>query len=99
MTTLKIKGYTCTLNGNKLSGNTFDVKNYIKAYLSGKWDANSKSWVVDVEKVNDLVSRPGSYIQIIDGEIAKTVQTATPKRDNGWCNKCHSWCYGDCEAN
>lgn len=100
MTTLKIKGYTCSLNGNHLSGKTYEVKNYIKAYLDGKWDGENKEWIVNVEKVNDLASRPGSYIQIVDGETVKIAETVkVSNHDNGWCNKCHSWCYGDCTAN
>lgn len=98
MTTLKIKGFTCTLNGNRLSGKTFDVKNYIKVYLEGKWDAENKEWIVNVEKVNDIASREGSYIKVVTGEVANTEIKVT-RVDNGWCSKCHSWCYGDCTAN
>jgi len=97
MANLKIKNTTgLTLNGNKLSGNTYPVKEYIKAYLGGKWDSNSKAWTVDVTKVNDLIER-GGYISI-DDSLAP-VATRKVSTDNGWCNKCHSWCYGDCTAN
>lgn len=98
MTTLKIKKFTCSLNGNRLSGKTYEVKNYIKAYLDGKWDGNNKEWIVNVEKVMDIASRPGSYIEIVTGEIAPVTETKSTFR-SGWCNKCHSYCYGDCEAN
>ena len=97
MTTLKIKGFTCTLNNNRLSGKTYEVKNYIKAYLDGKWDGDRKEWTVNVEKVMDIASREGSYIKIVEGEVA--AETKVTRIDNGWCNKCHSWCYGDCTAN
>lgn len=97
MTTLKIKGYTCTLNGNKLSGKTFEVKNYIKAYLDGKWDSNGKEWIVNVEKVTDLAAKPGSYIQIVD-DVAPVAEVKNTFH-SGWCNRCHSYCYGDCTAN
>ena len=46
-----------TLTGNVLTGNTFAVKEYIKSYLGGKWDSNAKAWIVDVEKVNDLIEK------------------------------------------
>lgn len=92
---LKIKNTTgLTLNGNKLSGNTFPVKEYIKAYLGGKWDSGNKAWTVDVAKVNDLIER-GGYISIDDSPAP------APKKStyvSGWCNKCHSYCYGDCES-
>ena len=97
MTTLKIKGYTCSLDGNRLSGKTYEVKNYIKAYLDGKWDGDKKEWIVNTEKVTDLASRPGSYIEIV--EAAPVVDAKPVKFVSGWCNKCYSYCYGDCEAN
>jgi hypothetical protein len=97
MTTLKIKGYTCSLNGNRLSGKTYEIPNYIKVYLDGKFDGNKKEWIVNVEKVMDIASRPGSYIQIV--ESAPVIETNASTFRSGWCNKCHSYCYGDCEAN
>jgi hypothetical protein len=98
MTTLKIKGYTCNLTGDRLSGKTFEVKNYIKAYLDGRWDAANTEWIVDVEKVMDIASRPGSYIQIVEGVVAPAAATKSTFH-SGWCNRCHSYCYGDCTAN
>ena len=93
---LKIKQTTgLTLNGDKLSGNTYPVKEYIKAYLGGKWDGNSKCWIVNVEQVNKLLAS-GGYLSVDDSPAP------TPKKStyvSGWCNKCHSWCYGDCTAN
>lgn len=95
MTNLIIKrGTTVTLNGNKMTGNTYPVKDYIKAYLGGKWDSNSKAWIVDVEKVNDLITK-----QAIRVDDSAPVVKITKATNDGWCNKCHSWCYGDCEAN
>lgn len=95
MTTLKIKQTTgLQLNGNVLTGNTFPVKDYIKAYLGGKWDANKKAWIVDVNKVNSLLAS-GGYLSV-DNTPAPAVKKTTGS--NGYCHKCHSWCYGDCEA-
>jgi len=97
---LKIKQTTgLTLNGDKLSGNTYPVKEYIKAYLGGKWDGNNKCWIVDVEKVNGLLAS-GGYLSVDDNPApAKSSNTNGSARWNGWCNKCHSYCWGDCEAN
>lgn len=96
MTNLKIKQTTgLVLTGNTLSGNTYPVKEYIKSYLGGKWDGNKKAWVVDIEKVNSLITR-GGQISIDD------TPAPAPKKStgvSGWCNKCHSYCYGDCTAN
>ena len=96
-TNLTIKGISgITLNGNNMSGNTFPKKDYIKAYLGGKWDGNSKSWTVDVEKVNDLIEK--QCIHIDNNPPAAKVQNGS-RATNGWCNKCHSYCWGDCDAN
>ena len=93
---IKIKQTTgLTLSGDKLSGNTYPVKEYIKAYLGGKWDGNSKCWIVDIEKVNKLLAS-GGYLSVDDSPAPAPKK---PTYVSGWCNKCHSYCYGDCEAN
>jgi len=45
-----------TLNGNILSGDTYKAREYIKSYWDGKWDANSKTWTVDGEKVISTIT-------------------------------------------
>lgn len=32
-------------------------------------------------------------------KLEEAEQDASNKHHFGWCNKCHSYCYGDCEAN
>lgn len=100
---LKIEKTTgLVLEGNTISGNTYPVKDFIKSYLNGKWDSNRKGWIVDVEKVNDMLSKGGSAYTgfwVDDG-----VPTAKPRKatgtaaTNGWCDLCHSYCWGDCTA-
>jgi hypothetical protein len=94
MQNLKIKHSNVTLDGNLLSGDTYTIKEYIKTYLGGKWDAATKSWIVDTAKVQDLIDRKAIHVN--DAPVVQSKQTT---HDNGWCNKCHSWCYGDCTAN
>lgn len=95
MTNIKIKSTTgLILNGNKLSGNTYPVKEYIKAYLGGKWDSNSKSWIVDAAKVDFLIESGGNIY--LDDSPAPAPKKSTYV--SGWCNKCHSYCYGDCTS-
>lgn len=97
---LKIKQNTgLTLDGNKLSGNTYPVKEWIKAYLGGKWDGNNKVWIVDTDKLNSLLAR-GANIYVDDSHApVKSNNANGSARWNGWCNKCHSYCWGDCDAN
>jgi hypothetical protein len=83
------------ISGDKISGNTFSVKDYIKSYLGGKWDSNSKSWIVDTKKVEDLIAK--KCIQIDENAQPEKAQNGS-RATNGWCNKCHSYCWGDCDA-
>jgi hypothetical protein len=75
---LRIKNTTgITLDGNKLSGNTFPVKDWVKNYLGGKWDGDSKTWIVDVAKVNDLIAK-GANIYVDNSQPAQPAA----KKDN-----------------
>lgn len=79
-----------------ITGNTYPVKDQIKA-LGGKWDANSKAWMVPEDKA----------------EQARALLPAAAPKQNAYralpsnrrpdvtkpCRKCGSYCYGDCEAN
>lgn len=86
-----------TLDGNKMSGNTYPVKDYIKAYCGGKWDPTYKLWVVDTAKVQDLIAK--RCIHVDDTPAQPTKRENGTATTNGWCNKCRSYCWGDCTAN
>jgi len=83
------------LTGNILSGDTFPVKSYIKAYLGGKWNAEMKVWTVDAEKVMEITSTTGSALKI----AAAAEPVATTRKVTSLCPKCGTYCDGDCEAN
>ena len=71
-----------TLEGNMLTGNTFAVKEYIKSYLGGKWDGNAKAWIVDVEKVNDLIEKKAIAID----DTAPVAETKVVGNMGNWKN-------------
>ena len=51
---LQIKSHgwhTVTLDGDLLTGDTFKCRDFVKHYLGGKWDADRKGWVVDLNMV------------------------------------------------
>lgn len=77
---LRIKSTTgITLNGNLLSGNTFPVKDWVKTYLGGKWNADQKAWTVDVNKVNALLEKHANiYLDDSQPEVK------TSPRNNNW---------------
>ena len=57
MTTILIsrrgqKSKGMTLDGNRLSGDTFGMRYQIKEELNGKWDAATKSWIIDPAGLN-----------------------------------------------
>jgi hypothetical protein len=80
------------LNGNTLSGNTFPAKDYIKAYLGGKWNASSKTWTVDADKVARWLNNTSNFSADNNPPTPKSAVAGI----GGWCSKCHDWTYGDC---
>lgn len=85
MTThLTIKHHKVTLTDNRLGGDTYAVKDYIKAYLAGKWDSVSKTWIVDVDKVNDLLATHGAAIHLDSAPAADAGET--PHTDRWYVN-------------
>jgi len=91
------------LNGNALSGDTYGAKGYIKDHWDGKWDAGRKVWIVNPEKVISTIKEQAwgftRVLQITDEPITITRRENGSAATNGWCNKCHSYCWGDCDAN
>lgn len=45
----------------------------------------------------DAIAR-GKFGQAPVPRVEKTSYSNEPKRGDGWCDKCQSYCYGDCEA-
>ncbi len=98
MTNLTIKSRKVQLNGNEITGDTYPVKQWIKTYLNGKWDADKKAWIVDLGQVETWT---GTCIQIDNtpAPVAHVTRRAIGDAStNGWCDKCHSYCWGDCSA-
>lgn len=89
---LTIKRCKTRLNGNLLTGDTYPIKQWIKEYLCGKWDAERKGWIVDLGQIKMWT---GTCIQIDE----TAVETKRAERHiSELCPKCHTYCYGDCEA-
>jgi hypothetical protein len=90
---LTIKSRKVQLNGNEITGDTYPVKQWIKTYLNGKWNADKKAWIVDLGQVKTWT---GTCIQI-DNTPATETRT-TSRHISELCPKCHTYCYGDCES-
>jgi len=89
------------LNGNILSGDTFGMKSYIKEYWGGKWSASDKTWTVDAQLVIDTINAQSwGFTKVLSiGARAEIKSAATNITGvSGWCNHCHSYCYGDCQS-
>jgi len=80
------------LNGNTLSGNTFAAKDYIKSYLGGKWNASTKTWTVDGDKVARLLNNTSHFVTDNNPPAPKSKVGGI----GGWCPICKDWTYGDC---
>lgn len=74
------KGSKLQLNGNQLSGDTFAIKGYIKAYLGGRWDAASRAWTIDTGKLDEIMSLANSIGLRIDTSAAPVAET----RNDRW---------------
>lgn len=89
------------LNGETLSGDTYAAREYIKEYWDGKWDSGRKVWVVNQEKVvSTIQEQKWGFVKNLSIVETTVTPTATAKTHgvNGWCNKCQSYCYGDCSS-
>lgn len=80
-----------------ITGNTYPVKDQLKA-LGGKWDANSKSWMVPDDKAEQArallpaASPKTTTYKNISGNRRNCPDVTKP------CYKCGTYCYGDCGA-
>lgn len=81
MKKLTVKGRKVELNGNEMSGDTYAIKEWIKKYLNGKWNADKKCWIVDLGQVETWT---GTCIQIDTTTAVDT--TKTSKRENWYVN-------------
>lgn len=90
-------GQKLQLTGNLITGDTYPVKDWLKTYCKGKWDKDNKGWIVDLDELNKHISRGNSIALRID-ESPKPSRATGTAATSGWCNLCHSYCWGDCQA-
>jgi hypothetical protein len=81
-----------TLTGNRMTGDTYPIKSIIKNNFDGIWDAQTSSWIVNVEKVEKAI---GVYLFVVT-ETAPVVTTSTYK--STICPRCHTYCDSDCQS-
>lgn len=88
------------LNGDVLSGDTYGMREYIKKHWNGKWNAYAKTWTVDSNLVVATIKEQAwGFTRILsisnDTPAQETKQTHGA---DGYCHKCHTYCYGDCQS-
>lgn len=91
-----------TLTGTTLSGDTYGMRQYIKEYWGGKWDADRKVWTVNVDKVIEtIVNQTWGFCRTLSlsNEPFPTPVAikSTVSRNGTYCHKCQTW-YDDCEC-
>jgi hypothetical protein len=98
-TNLKLNGSKVTLTGDLLTGDTYRIKEFIKRELDGRWNADRKGWNVNPEKMAHALTYCYIYPEAETTTPAKITRRAVGDAStNGWCDKCHSYCWGDCTA-
>ena len=88
MTTINLttrKNAKLQLDGNIISGDTFEIKGYIKQYMEGKWLPESKAWQVNLEKAMKLIEGSNSIGLRVD-DTASVTET-TSKHTDRWLNR------------
>jgi len=95
------KGNKLQLTGNLVTGDTYPIKDFFKAYCNGKWDKDAKGWRVDADKLQEIISRSNHIGLCVDDSpaAAKPRKATGTAASSGWCDLCHSYCWGDCQAN
>lgn len=70
------KNANLELDGNQLSGDTFAIKDYIKAHLDAKWNGVSKSWTIDLGKLDKILDGNSIGLRICDRPQTATTSKA-----------------------
>jgi hypothetical protein len=60
------KGDKMELDGNIIIGNTYKTRAYLKTFCDAKWDKERKGWIVDTEKLNNILAMNNSIGLRID---------------------------------
>lgn len=64
------------LDGDLLTGDTYDVKNFIRQHCGGRWDKAANGWRVDVSKLMALTE----IRNLIGLDIDNSVRPESPKQ-------------------
>lgn len=108
--TNRTDSWVIAINNNIVTGETYKAKEYIKAGLGGRWDAERKVWVINPVKLAAAIKSTTGLYDASEAQIATL--TAAPQRQSNYkagtyvaadgvrvCSKCHTACHGDCTAN
>lgn len=90
---------TTAHNTHAITGDTYRFRDVIKSTASSPvYDKARKAWLVDAEAAEKL-TRPTYHIcarYLTATPIAPA--TPAPATNNGYCRRCQSYCYGDCQS-
>jgi len=95
MTHLRYNRKDLYLNGNEITGETYAARDFLKKQLRGTWNADRKSWTVNLDELAYWIEKHVVYVIEDQPEVAEVVST---KVNNGLCPRCGTYCYGDCQA-
>ena len=106
MKTLKLnKKYNPTAAENELFSWDFIQADYLTYKPTGKqiyqmkWYEWQNSQPITDQTIVDAVKDFWAELEIAQAQKPETKHNPVIiKRNDGWCEKCQSYCYGDCEA-
>ena len=67
--------HTVTVNGNMMTGDTYQVKDIIKQFFGGKWDSERRAWVINL---NDIQRWMGIKIKPTTTPLKQSKTSYTP---------------------
>ena len=104
--TMTSKKWTITLDAETgcISGDTYQMREYIKDNFTAKWDSSARVWMAEnlQQQIDDLKAYLTRVFDLREVETEskdeEKADTLTDRFFRGVCPRCHTYCYGDCMA-
>lgn len=71
--------WVIAIDNNIVTGETYKAKDYIKAGLGGRWDADRKVWIIDLSKVEAATKSSTGLYDASAEQIAATFPSIVAK--------------------
>ena len=100
--TMTSKKWTITLDTETgcISGDTYQMREYIKDNFTAKWDSSARVWMAEnlQQQIDDLKAYLTRVFDLREVEAESKAEALTDRFFRGVCPRCHTYCCGDCMA-